>query len=659
MVQLYLDVPSTLDKAAKTFEALRECTYATKSLGSSGQTEIMTCDCGKTAGSDEVMCGDNSDCINRLTSIECIGDRCGCSGDCGNRRFQRHQHAQVDVFGAGPKGFGVRALADIKADGFIYEYTGEVVDQARFLRRKRQYEQQGITHFYFMMLQKDEFIDATLKGSIARFCNHSCSPNAYIDKWVVGPKLRMGLFAKRDIAAGEEITFDYNVDRYGAAAQPCYCYEANCTGWLGGKTQTNGLALPPLVADALGLTIEEEEEWQSQFPKNQKRKDLDAELAESLPVKPLDVQDVSRLMAALMQQKAEPWLSRKLVDRIFVSQDQSVHIEVMRMHGYEIFASLLTLHNAEEKLAEKVLQTLACWPQMTRNKISSSKIEGVVKGIAESAEDSGVQEQARELLDAWSALQMAYRIPRRERDASKDAASETETTASVPDSPKPTPVSRNTQARLPPGWEQKTSSNRTVYYINAKTQETSDRVPDQRELKRLREVQRELEAEKEREAARQALLREEREKQAEILDKIIADAVAAEVINVEAESTPPSSVPTPGEDTPHGSKKPVSLQKRYTILLAKYVPKIVWRYEPQLGRDRCKRHAHDIVRLLVEKELKRENLEVPDELTDERKKKVRHFVVPYMEKALAHYLKKGKRVADGKPSDLTAKRQKA
>ena len=27
--------------------------------------------------------------------------------------------------------------------------------------------------------------------------------------------MRMGIFAKRDVAANEELTFNYNVDRYG------------------------------------------------------------------------------------------------------------------------------------------------------------------------------------------------------------------------------------------------------------------------------------------------------------------------------------------------------------------------------------------------------------------------------------------------------------
>ena len=99
-----------------------------------------------------------------------------------------------------------------------------------------------------------QFIDATKKGAIARFANHSCDPNCYVDKWIVGDKLRIGIFALRPVRAGEELVFNYNVDRYGADPQPCYCGEPNCAGFIGGKTQTErATKLPVAVLEALGI----------------------------------------------------------------------------------------------------------------------------------------------------------------------------------------------------------------------------------------------------------------------------------------------------------------------------------------------------------------------------------------------------------------------
>jgi hypothetical protein len=41
-------------------------------------------------------------------------------------------------------------------DAFIYEYVGDVVSSPTFIKRMREYGEEGIKHFYFMMLQKDE-----------------------------------------------------------------------------------------------------------------------------------------------------------------------------------------------------------------------------------------------------------------------------------------------------------------------------------------------------------------------------------------------------------------------------------------------------------------------------------------------------------------------
>ena len=62
------------------------------------------------------------------------------------------------------------------------EYVGELLDFEEFVRRTRQYSKEGTRHHYFMALNADEVIDATLKGSISRFINHSCDPNCETQK---------------------------------------------------------------------------------------------------------------------------------------------------------------------------------------------------------------------------------------------------------------------------------------------------------------------------------------------------------------------------------------------------------------------------------------------------------------------------------------------
>ncbi len=66
------------------------------------------------------------------------------------------------------------------------EYVGEVVDAFDFYKRVEKYEKRKTEHHYFMVLQADEFIDATRKGNVTRFINHSCDPNSQTEKVCVG-----------------------------------------------------------------------------------------------------------------------------------------------------------------------------------------------------------------------------------------------------------------------------------------------------------------------------------------------------------------------------------------------------------------------------------------------------------------------------------------
>jgi hypothetical protein len=76
-------------------------------------------------------------------------------------------------------------------------------------------------------------------GSIARFANHSCSPNCEFQKWTVDGLQRMCMFPLRTIKAGEEITYDYNFQCFNLQAQqPCYCESPKCRGKIGAKQQT-------------------------------------------------------------------------------------------------------------------------------------------------------------------------------------------------------------------------------------------------------------------------------------------------------------------------------------------------------------------------------------------------------------------------------------
>ncbi|WFD27116.1 hypothetical protein MNAN1_002112 [Malassezia nana] len=106
-------------------------------------------------------------------------------------------------------------------------------------------------NYYFLEYDAaaGEVLDAGLCGSKLRFVNHSCEPNCYFEKWLLSgseedrnAEYQLGLFALRDIDAGEELTYNYgwtafqapHVDQHGqwVLGERCLCGTPSCTGWL-------------------------------------------------------------------------------------------------------------------------------------------------------------------------------------------------------------------------------------------------------------------------------------------------------------------------------------------------------------------------------------------------------------------------------------------
>jgi len=323
----FLGEPDKYDEATANFQVIPDCIYSNKYIGST--EPALECDCA------EEWDGFNRDKprLRRGLGLHqprhedgVHGRRLQLQNDCLNQRFQRKEYAAVTVFKTEKKGYGLRADVDLRPNDFIFEYLGEVINEPNFRRRMRQYDDEGIKHFYFMSLNKGEFIDATKKGNLGRFCNHSCNPNCYVDKWVVGDKLRMGIFAERHVKAGEELVFNYNVDRYGADPQPCYCGEPNCTGFIGGKTQTErGTKLSNATIEALG--IDDYSDWENAVARKPKKPrktgENDEEYVNDVQPKSLEEDGVTKVMAALMQCK-EKWIAAKLLGRIQRATDDGL-----------------------------------------------------------------------------------------------------------------------------------------------------------------------------------------------------------------------------------------------------------------------------------------------------------------------------------------------
>ncbi|PHH71470.1 hypothetical protein CDD82_6490 [Ophiocordyceps australis] len=73
--------------------------------------------------------------------------------------------------------WGLYAMENIGKDDMIIEYVGEEVRQQIAEIREKHYLKSGIGSSYLFRIDDDTVIDATKKGGIARFINHSCMPN--------------------------------------------------------------------------------------------------------------------------------------------------------------------------------------------------------------------------------------------------------------------------------------------------------------------------------------------------------------------------------------------------------------------------------------------------------------------------------------------------
>ena len=63
-----------------------------------------------------------------------------------------------------------------------------------------------------MTFDKHTCLDSIKCGGIARYTNHLCSPNFYVEKWEVHGFLCVGTFANFDIQLGKESTTDYQCE---------------------------------------------------------------------------------------------------------------------------------------------------------------------------------------------------------------------------------------------------------------------------------------------------------------------------------------------------------------------------------------------------------------------------------------------------------------
>jgi|ERR1041385_397159 SET domain-containing protein len=119
-------------------------------------------------------------------------------------------------------GLGTFAAAPLRAGTLVIEYVGQKISKSEAVGRC----EAGNT--FIFELDEDWDIDGAVGWNPARFINHSCAPNC--DAEVIDGQI--WIVARRDIAAGEELTFNYGYDWTDHREHPCHCGAPECVGYI-------------------------------------------------------------------------------------------------------------------------------------------------------------------------------------------------------------------------------------------------------------------------------------------------------------------------------------------------------------------------------------------------------------------------------------------
>jgi histone-lysine N-methyltransferase SETD1 len=146
---------------------------------------------------------------------------------------ESRNESMVSVKGSDIHGWGLFSDCNFKQGDIVAEYIGEYISIAVADVREKYYRKQRIQDYQFRVNEK-VVIDATLKGSYARYINHSCQPNCKARIMEGEPPnahlMRVLIIAKRDIDAGEELSYDYHfpLETDLSKRVPCNCRSPKC-----------------------------------------------------------------------------------------------------------------------------------------------------------------------------------------------------------------------------------------------------------------------------------------------------------------------------------------------------------------------------------------------------------------------------------------------
>src|SRR5436309_12932977 len=137
------------------------------------------------------------------------------------KQHWRDIYAALTVRPSAITGRGLFAGTRIPARAKIGEFEGEAIGLAEARRRAR-----GRRIVAIVELERHA-LDATRSPRGFRFINHSCDANTFIRCTAT----RAEFYARRAIAAGEELTADYGESQHNGELA-CRCGTKRCRGYI-------------------------------------------------------------------------------------------------------------------------------------------------------------------------------------------------------------------------------------------------------------------------------------------------------------------------------------------------------------------------------------------------------------------------------------------
>ncbi|KAF9679478.1 hypothetical protein SADUNF_Sadunf06G0019100 [Salix dunnii] len=196
----------------------------------------------------------NAVIVSQKSVIYECGPSCQCPPTCRNRVSQGGLRVHLEVFKTKDKGWGLRSWDPIRAGAFICVYAGEAVDDSKAQELAGENEDDHIfdgTRTYqpleFMPGDSNNApnlpfpltINARNAGNVARFINHSCSPNLFwrpvLRRSSKEFDLHIAFYAIRHIPPVTELTCSYGMvppEKADRGKRKCLCGSPKCRGFF-------------------------------------------------------------------------------------------------------------------------------------------------------------------------------------------------------------------------------------------------------------------------------------------------------------------------------------------------------------------------------------------------------------------------------------------